>query len=378
MKIGFDAKRAFNNKSGLGNYARNLIRNIIRTNPYEDYFLFTSESGRYKLQDFLEKKSNIHIIEPHGFWAKEFPGWWRSYGITKNSNHLQLDIYHGLSNEIPLNSDRMKAKKIVTVHDLIFMRYPEFYNAADRKMYTVKTKKSCALADAIVAVSEQTKSDLIELLDVPKEKIHVIYQSCDESFFQTQDYTTNDHSPEKLLPEEYILYVGTIEQRKNLLALVKAIHELDKTMKATLVVVGKETTYAKEVSAYVEKYGLEKRVIFMKSINNALMPLIYKKAKAFIYPSLYEGFGIPILEALASKVPVITSRGGCFPEAAGPGSIFVDPDNAEELADAIKLVLSNESKRQEMIATGYAYAQQFTPEICANNMFNLYKKICSQ
>jgi glycosyltransferase involved in cell wall biosynthesis len=378
MKIGFDAKRAFNNKSGLGNYSRNLIKHIVKNNPTEDYFLFSSENERYKLQNFIEKKSNIHLVEPEGFWAKEFPAWWRSYGITKSANNLKLDIYHGLSSELPMNSHLMKAKKIVTVHDLIFMRYPEFYNSADRKMYTIKTKKSCALADAVVAVSEQTKSDLIELLDVPKEKIHVIYQSCDENFFHPQDFTTNDHSPEKLLPEEYILYVGTVEQRKNLLALIKAIHELDKTMKVNLVVIGKETTYAKEVSNYVEKYGLEKRVVFTKSINNSLMPLIYRKAKAFVYPSLYEGFGIPILEALISKVPVITTRGGCFPEAAGPGSIFVDPDNEVELADAIRLVLGDENKRQEMISIGYNYAQQFRPEICAHNVFNLYKKICGQ
>lgn len=377
MKIGFDAKRAFNNKSGLGNYSRNLIRGIIKNNPTEDYFLFNSDDSRYKLQDFLEKRSNIHLIEPESFWAKEFTGWWRSYGITKKANSLGLDIYHGLSNEIPLNSHLMKAKKIITVHDLIFMRYPEFYNAADRKMYTHKTKKSCALADAIVAVSEQTKIDLIELLQVPEDKIHVIYQTCDENFFYPHDYTTNDHSPEKLLPEEFILYVGTIEQRKNLLALVKAIHELDKTMQATLVVVGKETNYAKEVRTYVERFGLEKRVIFMKSVNNALMPLIYRKAKAFIYPSLYEGFGIPILEALISKVPVITTRGGCFHESAGPASIFVDPDNAEELADAIKLVLNNEGKRQEMIRIGYDYAQKFNPATCAQNMFELYKKVCN-
>lgn len=378
MKIGFDAKRAFNNKSGLGNYSRNLIKGIIQNNPQEDYFLFTTEDSRYKLQDFIEKKSNIHLVQPRSFWAKEFTGWWRSYGISKDANHLHLDIYHGLSNEIPLNSNLMKAKKIVTVHDLIFIRYPEFYNAADRKVYTVKTKKSCAQADAIVAVSQQTKDDLIELLQVPEEKIHVVYQTCDENFFHESDYQTNDHSPEKYLPDDYILYVGTVEQRKNLSALVEAIHQLDKTMQTTLVVVGKETKYSKEVSAYVEKYGLEKRVVFMKSVNNALMPLIYRKAKAFVYPSLYEGFGIPILEALASKVPVITTRGGCFHESAGPGSIFVDPDNAEELANAIRLVLTDENKRNTMIETGYAYAQQFRPEICSKNMFELYKKILEQ
>lgn len=377
MKIGFDAKRAFNNKSGLGNYSRNLIRGIIKNNPLEDYYLFNSESGRYKMHDFLEKRSNIHLVEPQSFWGKEFPGWWRSYGITKNANNLHLDIYHGLSNEIPLNGNLMKAKKIITVHDLIFIRYPEFYNAADRKMYAVKMKKSCALADAIVAVSEQTKQDLVELMHVPKEKIHVIYQTCDENFFQKSEVETNIHSPEKLLPEEYILYVGTVEQRKNLLALVMAIHELDKSLRTTLVVIGKDTTYAKEVNNYVEKYGLERRVIFMKSVNNALMPLIYRRAKAFIYPSLYEGFGIPILEALISKVPVITSKGGCFPESAGPGSIFIDPNNANEIADAIRTVLTDENKRKQMIDIGYAYAQQFRPEVCANNMVALYKKIAA-
>jgi glycosyltransferase involved in cell wall biosynthesis len=228
-----------------------------------------------------------------------------------------------------------------------------------------------------VAVSEQTKNDLIELLDIPKEKIHVIYQTCDENFFYEAAFETNLHSPEKLLPEEYILYVGTVEERKNLLALVMAIHELDKSLRTTLVVVGKDTTYSKEINQYVEKYGLERRVVFMKSVSNALMPLIYRKAKAFIYPSLYEGFGIPILEALISKVPVITSKGGCFPESAGPGSIFIDPNNTNEIADAIRSVLTDENKRKQMIATGFEYAQQFRPEICANNMFALYKKIAT-
>jgi glycosyltransferase involved in cell wall biosynthesis len=378
MKIGFDAKRAFNNKSGLGNYSRNLIKSIVKLSPSDDYFLFNTEESRYKLQNIVEKKSNIHMAVPQSFWAREFTGWWRSYGITKDANKLQLDLYHGLSNELPLNAVAMKAKKIVTIHDLIFLRYPDFYKAADRKIYTIKTQKACEMADAIVAVSHQTKSDLIELMNVPEEKIHVVYQSCDDIFFHSSDYSTNEHSPEKYLPEEFILYVGTIEQRKNLSALVKAIHELDKSLKATLVVVGKETNYSKEVKAYVERYGLEKRVIFMKSVSNALMPLIYRKAKAFIYPSLYEGFGIPILEALVSKVPVITTRGGCFHESAGPGSLFVDPDNATELAEAISLVLTNENKRKEMIKTGYAYAQQFKPEVCAQNIYALYQSVMKQ
>ncbi len=378
MRIGYDAKRAFNNKSGLGNYSRNLIKSIVKLSPADDYFLFNTEDSRYKLQDFLEKKSNIHVSQPNGFWAREFTGWWRSYGITKDANTLGIDLYHGLSNELPLNSNLMKAKKIVTIHDLIFMRYPEFYPASDRKVYAIKTKKACEQADAIVAVSHQTKNDLIELLHVPEHKIHVVYQSCDQSFFDTTNFDTNDHSPEKYLPDEYILYVGTIEQRKNLSALVKAIHELDKSLKATLVVVGKDTNYSKEVRAYVERYGLEKRVVFMNSVNNTLMPLIYRKAKAFIYPSLYEGFGIPILEALVSKTPVITTRGGCFLESAGPASIFVDPDDSQELADAIRLVLTDESRRTEMIESGYAYAQQFRPEVCAQNMYALYQRVMGQ
>lgn len=377
MTIGFDAKRAFNNKSGLGNYARNLIKSLTNNFPEEDYYLFSPESGEYKLYEFLQRKSNIHLVKPESFFAKEFPSWWRSYGISKIINRLELDIYHGLSNEIPMNSYKIKAKKIVTIHDLIFLHYPEFYKAADRKIYKTKTIKSCEMADAVVAVSQQTKNDLIELLNVPEEKIHVVYQSCDDSFFSPSFNETNEQSPEKLLPDDYILYVGTIEQRKNLMTLVKAIHQLDKTIQATLVVVGKETSYSREVQEYVNRFNLSKRVIFMKSVNNVLLTLIYRKAKAFIYPSLYEGFGIPILEAIASKVPVITSRGGCFPEVGGSGSIYIDPQNEEELAEAIKLVLGNESKRQQMIEIGYQHAQKFRPQVCAGNMYNLYKSLGS-
>ncbi len=378
MKIGFDAKRAFSNKSGLGNYARNLIRSLVLNYPLEDYFIFNPGSGRYKLHDFLARRSNIYLIEPESFFAKEFSGWWRSYRITKKSNSLELDVYHGLSNELPMNSHKMKAKKIVTIHDLIFMRYPDFYTAADRKIYTVKMKKAVEVADAIIAASLQTKNDLIEFLQVPEEKINVVYQTCDENFFIESNSIENAASPENLLPDDYVLYVGTIEKRKNLSALIKAIHELDKTMKVTLVVVGKETAYSKEVSDYVDRFGLARRVIFMKSVNNSLLPLIYRKAKAFIYPSLYEGFGIPILEALVSKVPVITTRGGCFIETAGPDSVYVDPENEEEIARAIENVLTDQVLRQKMITNGFAYAQQFRPEVCAANIYNLYKTECQK
>ena len=187
MNIGFDAKRAFSNKSGLGNYSRNLIRGLILNYPDHNFFLFNPGEKKIALHDFVERKTNIKEIVPTGFFEREFTGWWRSYGITKKLTEYKVDLYHGLSNELPLNIAKSPVKKVVTIHDLIFMRYPEFYQPSDRKMYEHKTRQACKDADVVVAVSNQTKNDLINLLEVPEKKIQVLYQSCGENYFNLEE-----------------------------------------------------------------------------------------------------------------------------------------------------------------------------------------------
>lgn len=370
MKIGFDAKRAFLNNSGLGNYSRTLIKSLNAHYPQNEYALFTTKKSGNDFEKFISSAINIQIFEPQHFIDKKLRSRWRSFGITDLLIQNKIDVYHGLSNELPFNIDHFKGKKIVTTHDLIFLRYPQLYPFLDRKIYNKKFRHACDIADTIIAISEETKRDIEKYYFIPENKINVIYQSCDEAFYTDYSAEQKQKTQAKFnLPEQFLFYVGTIEERKNLLTIVKA---LKKVKDIPLYVVGKKTTYYEKVKTYLKENKLEHRVVFLEDICNKELPIIYQLATLFIFPSIFEGFGIPIIEALTSKTPVITSKGACFPEAGGPNSIYIDPTSEEEMAESINFLLNSESKRLEMANKGFEYAQKFHPENITKQIIQVY------
>jgi glycosyltransferase involved in cell wall biosynthesis len=372
MHIAFDAKRAFLNSSGLGNYARTLIKSLNDLHPENHYTLFTPRVAENEFQKTISTQSTITIQEPEHFIDKKLRSRWRSYGITPILTDKQVDVYHGLSNELPFNITQFKGKKIVTIHDLIFLRYPELYPFIDRKIYNKKFRNACDNADAIIAISKETKRDIEKYYFIPESKIKVMYQSCDELYYQELSQAYKQQIIEKYkLPATYLLYVGTIEERKNLLTLVKA---LKNTKDIPLVVVGNKKNYFNKVMDYLTANKLQDRVYFLETVSNAELPAIYSQAKIFIFPSFFEGFGIPIIEALTSKVPVITTAGGCFPEAGGPDSIYIDPNNEKELAEKINFLLNSESTCKHMAEKGFQYAQLFHPTKCVEQLLKIYKE----
>lgn len=371
MRIGFDSKRAFYNRSGLGNYSRFIIQSLLKFHPNLEYYLYTPKS-RNSI-DFLPDNSSVKTIEPVKYLHKKLSSYWRSISLAKDLVRDQVDIYHGLSGEIPKNISSTNIRSVVTIHDLIFLRYPELYKSIDRNIYEKKIRFACANANKIIAISEQTKQDIVHYFGTSESKIEVIYQSCDERFqkevTQTQKQAVGDKYD---LPNEYLLYVGTIEKRKNLLSVVKALHH--GKINCPLVVVGRKTDYFNEVSDYLHE-NLVENVIFLEGVPNEDLPAIYQMSKLFIYPSVFEGFGIPILEALYSKVPVITSKGSCFPEAGGSSSIYVSPDSFEEIAESITNVLNDNALRDKMIANGFKHAQKFSHEKLTQQLVNLYTEL---
>ena len=259
------------------------------------------------------------------------------------------------------------------MHDLIFMRYPQYFNWINRFIYKAKLVNACRFADRIVAVSLKTKVDLVELLHVNANKIEVIYQSCDPSFKEVQTSEQLQAIKAKYdLPDKYLLCVGTIEERKNLLLLVKALKQVDNI---TLVVVGKPTKYLIEVKTYIDTNRLNSKVIFLHSVVFADLPAIYQQAICFIYPSRYEGFGIPVLEALVSGVSVIAAKGSCLEEAGGSDSLYVNPDDEDDLAGKINLVLSDTTFRQNMVAKGLQYSANFDDEKLIAQYAGLYNDV---
>ncbi|MDB5151183.1 MAG: glycosyltransferase [Mucilaginibacter sp.] len=370
MKIGYDAKRAFYNNTGLGNYSRWLIKGIASLNSSNTLYLYTPKAKANPRLNFIGDYPNIHTITPKSKWLTS---WWRSKGIVKDLKRDSIELYHGLSHELPSGIGQSGIRSVVTVHDLIFMRYPKQFGPVNYRIYLAKIKYACRIADQIIAISQKTKDDLIELLSIDPKKIEVIYQGCDPSFAIEQTTAQKSAVKEKYnLPNRFILSVGTIEERKNLLLTVRALKNIDDI---TLVVVGKETKYTEQVKAYITANNLNRRVLFLKDVTFAELPAIYQLASVFVYPSRYEGFGIPILEALNSGTPVIAATGSCLEEAGGPDSLYVSPDDDINLAEKLNNVLGDDGLRQHMITKGRAYAANFTDDKLSQQLMRLYQNI---
>ena len=373
MRIGFDAKRAFSNYTGLGNYSRDTIRILSNNFSTNQYFLYTPKEKYNSRLNFINDSKNIFIRTPQRIFGQIFHSLWRSKTIVRDLFQNKIDIYHGLSHEIPLSIEKTNIKSIVTIHDLIYIRYPNLFSKIDRKIYDIKFRSACERANRIIAVSEQTKKDIIQYFKIESNKISVVYQGCNPVFQKDKNIKEISDCINKYhLPNNYLLYVGSIEERKNLLTLLKAMIDLPNEL---LVVIGDGKTYKKICLEFIKKNHLEERIIILSNLNLDSMACIYKQANIMIYPSIFEGFGIPIIEALFSKTPVITSKGGCFAEAGGEDSIYIDPNSSKQIKDAIIKIKEDKKLRKNMVEKGFEYAQKFTDEKVAKNIMNSYNLV---
>jgi glycosyltransferase involved in cell wall biosynthesis len=383
MNIAFEAKRAYTNGTGLGHYSRTLIRSLAEFYPEHRYLLFTPKvTDRFDTTAF----NNMEVVSPTSFPSMMFTGAWRSSWVKRDLKKREVNIYHGLSHEIPVGIRKTGIPSTVTIHDLIFERYPEQFNPVDVQIYRYKFRYACRNADRVIAISNQTKEDITSFYNIPPEKISVCYQSCDPSF----GVAVPEEEKKRVkkiynLPAEFLLYVGSVIERKNLLTVCKALHQLGEKFSVPLIVIGDGGAYKKQVMQYVTEHKLHHKVRFLAddptigSLPSYRLatdfPAIYQQAKCMIYPSIAEGFGIPVLEALWSRLPVITSNISCLPETGGDAAFYVDPYKVEEMAGAILQVVENESLRSTMIDKGWQHAQKFTQRKCADGVMNVYKSL---
>jgi len=368
MNIGFDAKRAFHNHSGLGNYSRLLIQSLSELYKENHYSLFTPKYKPHPVHAFASNE-NCKIVTPKNFTSLLPSSFWRSYFITKDIENQNIDVFHGLSGELPVSS--LKMPKVVTVHDVIFLRYPEYYAALDRKIYEKKFRHACKIADKIIAISKQTADDCITYLDADAKKIEIVYQSCDTMFFMPVKEC--DIKKKHDFPEKFILNVGTIETRKNLLNLVNAMKYIDEEI--SLVAVGRRTPYTLHVEAFIKENQLSHRVKLMHNIPFQDFPAMYAAASAFVYPSVFEGFGIPVLEALAVGTPVATSNISSMPEVGGEAALYFDPYNVEDMAAQINVLLHDTETVLALNKNRNTQLAQFSIKSIAKRMSELYKNV---
>ncbi len=368
MIIGFDAKRAFYNRSGLGNYSRNLIGSLYQFAPQIEPYLFTPGDS-----DLLFKfNSNSKIIKPSGVF-KLFPSFWRSIYLSRVIKKLPIQLYHGLSHELPSGIEKIGIPSIVTMHDLIFLRYPEFYKPADRRMYEQKFRYAAKSASKLIAISNQTKDDLISFFKVDEKKIEVIYQSCFPVFYEPIIEIERMEVLKKYgLPSTYFITVGNVEERKNLKGILAAMAMTD--LDLPLVVVGKPGSVYVEVMEIIHRKKLANRVLFIPNLDFHDLPALYQSALFSVYPSFFEGFGLPVLESQASSCPVICSNISSMPEAGGKGAYYIDPCKPEEIAEAIKLFTNSSELRDEFRLKGLSNSERFREEHIVNRLLGLYEQ----
>ena len=374
MIIGFDAKRAFHNNTGLGNYSRGIIKNLIHFYSENNYVLYTPSHKSLHLHRELKHNTNLKQIQPPLLWPKALSALWRSYAIPMSFKREGIELYHGLSNELPSNLPKNIAK-IVSIHDLIFMRHPEWYPKIDVHFYKKKFKAACERADHIIAISEQTKTDIESFFKIKASKISVIYQSCDPLFYDFNNVAYRNEIISKYnLNHPFFFYVGSLNARKNVVSLIKSFGDISDNCGHQLLIAGNgQKTYIELINKQISELGLQDRISIFHGIPNDDLPALYQLADVFVYPSSFEGFGIPIIESLYCRTPVITSEGSCFNETAGEGAIYAKVGDHRDLAEKMLELSQNTNLKLTLAEKGLKHVQKFHREKTSKHLASLYK-----
>ncbi len=372
LPIAFDAKRAHDNRTGLGNYARTLLTSLADHQPQLGLTLYAPRPPRFAEAQAWAERLAAHpqvrtVVPENGAGGGAL---WRTFGMGPRAALDGAAIFHGLSGELPRRLPP-RVKAVVTVHDLIFWRYPQLFPALDRFFYRQKLRHACRRADAIVCISEATRAELLDLL--PGDfgpKTHVIYQSAEAR-------TAPRPLPEPALTgPARLVYVGALTERKNVATVLQALQTLpDIDFQLDIIGAGPEAPALAALLA--ADTLLAKRVRLRGHVPDAELAEALAAATVLVYPSTAEGFGIPILEALLAGIPVVASAASSLPEAGGNAARYCPPTNAEAWAATLRHVLTNPAERARMRAAGYEHAARFGPQRIAAEWAALYGGVFS-
>lgn len=367
--VAFDGKRAMNNMTGLGNYSRLVVELLAQRLPETELQLYVGQLRENPRLQRILAMPNVRFVLPSSRMPQAL---WRTFGITGQLRYSKSELYHGLSNELPLNISKAGIPSVVTIHDVIYRRLPDCYNLPDRILYDFKYGRSARAATRVIAVSERTKLDVMEYYGIPEEKIDVVYQGCDPSFLQPVSEERKEELRRRLnLPEKFLVQVGTIESRKNLELSVRALSALDSG--THLVAVGRDRKgYLAKVNAIARESGVADRLHIIPGLPFSDLPALYHCAEASLYPSRYEGFGIPVIEAISCGRPVVAATGSCLEEAGGKGAVYVNPDDPRELATTIRTILDSPRLREELTEEGKKHIARFSREAQTEGILKTY------
>ena len=359
MKIGFDAKRYLNNTSGLGNYSRELVHAYAKTFPNDELFLISEDP---KDADRIHEIKNISFVAPN-----KKTRWFRAWHCYKLINALGLDIYHGLSNEIPFSHKKIKAKLVCTIHDVIFKYYPNYYKWWDRYIYHRKTRNAMLYSDLIVTTSDTTGKDLIKWYPQSRVPSSTIYQSINQAYRLNEPKVVFSERP-------HFIYVSSFTQRKNHATLIEAFNLIKNQTKKNLVLIGQSGSELEPIKRLIASYHLEARIKIHINAKTSFIKESIRDAVAFIYPSFYEGFGIPLIESAFLETAIAASNIGIFNELSEDSIIYFHPNKPEEIADAM-LRLEDKEVNYEQTQKLNVLRELSDPLKASHSLNTMYKKL---
>ena len=373
LRIGFDATAAVSQGGGIGRYTRELLRALALADSENTYQLFYASRTRPHPLPPLPPRFHVTRLPFHDIWLARL---WQRARAPLPADWITgpIDLFH--SPDFTLPPVGRGTRTLLTVHDLSFVRDPASAAPGLRGYLDVVVPRSVARADHILADSAATRADLVELYRTPPDKISVLYCGIHESFQPVTEAAALDGVRRKygLGAGPFILAVSTIQPRKNYVRLIQAFSRL-KLRDVRLVIAGGKGWLFEEIFAEVERLGLQERVAFPGFVADEDLPALYSAASVLAYPSLYEGFGLPMLEAMACGTPVVASTAACLPEVAGDAAWLVPPTEVEALAAALEEALTDEAARADMIRRGRARAAQFNWASSAQQLLELYRKL---
>ncbi len=377
LSIGINIRFIQTTISGIGKYVLELVKALAQKDAENKYYLY--EYNHTKVIYPVEKENFSYVVPKFSTKVRSMRIFLEQFLFSWYIKKQELDVFHGPSFMLPVFKPK-GTKCIITVHDLTFLRYPESFTFETKIYYKLFFKRSIDNADMIIADSEATKDDLMLYFHVPKNKIKVVYLGVDKAFTQIVDKSSVEEVQKKYtLPKKFFLFTGLLSPRKNIEGALRAFNSLraDVYKDYHFVIVGGKGWLYESIFRFVQEHNLKERVHFTGYIDAADLPVLYTLAEALVFPSFYEGFGLPILEAMACGCPVITSNVSSMPEVAGDAALLIDPKNTQEIADAMEKMVSGKKLRKQLVEKGYEQAKKFTWEKTAEETLALYKQVAN-
>lgn len=365
MRFGLDGVPLREKKSGIGHYTLELARALAALAPEHEFEIVSPD----EFSSPLTAAPNLHFTDARARGLKR--RYWWPIGLPRYCRRASFALFHGTNFDLPYWT---ACPRVLTIHDLSLLLFPQTHEEhlvrRARRVLPLMVRK----ATAIITPSETVRREVCEHLGVSEEKVFAIPEAARACFYPAPSSETDPVLQRLGIEPEFILFVGTVEPRKNLLTLVRAFEQIAKIQ---LVIAGQKGWLSDDLMAYLDGSEIRDRVLFTGHLSDDDLRALYSSCRVFVYPSLYEGFGLPLLEAMACGAPVVTTNVGSIVETVGDAARLVSPTDADDLANAITALLNDPRERDHLSALGIEHAKKFSWEKTAAATWKVYQKVLS-